>query len=127
MQETWVRLLGREKSPGEGNGNATPVFLPGKSYGQRSLVDYSPRDRKESDTTEQLYFLSLSFYSNHIASLLLFGLAKLIPTSDALHTPPSICGLLHLISLSFRFGISYNLKHFIQNFSHHIYDLPCFF
>ena len=30
----------------------TPVFLPGKSRGQRSLVGYSPRGRKESDTTE---------------------------------------------------------------------------
>ena len=32
----------------------TPVFLPGKSYGQRSLAGYSPWDCKESDTTEQL-------------------------------------------------------------------------
>ena len=30
----------------------TPVFLPGKSDGQRSLVGYSPWGRKESDTTE---------------------------------------------------------------------------
>ena len=30
----------------------TPVLLPGKSHGQRSLVDYSPWDHKESDTTE---------------------------------------------------------------------------
>ena len=27
----------------------TPVFLPGKSHGQRSLARYSPRDCKESD------------------------------------------------------------------------------
>ena len=33
---------------------ATPVCLPGKSRGQRSLGGYSPRGRKESDTTEQL-------------------------------------------------------------------------
>ena len=32
----------------------TPVFLPGKSHGQRSLVGYSPWGCKESDTTEQL-------------------------------------------------------------------------
>ena len=31
-----------------------PVFLPGKSHGQRSLVDYSLWVHKESDTTEQL-------------------------------------------------------------------------
>ena len=31
-----------------------PVFFPGKSHGQRSLVGYSPWGHKELDTTEQL-------------------------------------------------------------------------
>ena len=30
----------------------TPVFLPGESHGQRSLVGYSPWGCKELDTTE---------------------------------------------------------------------------
>ena len=30
------------------------IFLLGKSHGQRSLVGYSPRSRKESDKTERL-------------------------------------------------------------------------
>ena len=34
----------------------TPVLLPGKSHGRRSLVGYSPWGRKESDMTEQLHF-----------------------------------------------------------------------
>ena len=34
----------------------TPVLLPGKSHGQRSLVGCSPWGRKESDTTERLCF-----------------------------------------------------------------------
>ena len=34
----------------------SPVFLPGESHGRRSLVGYSPRGRKELDTTEQLHF-----------------------------------------------------------------------
>ena len=34
----------------------TPVLLPGKSHGRRSLVGYSPWGRKELDTTEQLHF-----------------------------------------------------------------------
>ena len=34
-------IPGSGRSPGEENGN-TPVFLPGKSHGQRSLVGYSP-------------------------------------------------------------------------------------
>ena len=46
-----VWTLGREDSPGEGNGNPTPVFLPGESYEQRSLVGYSLWGRKELDTT----------------------------------------------------------------------------
>ena len=34
----------------------TPVLLPGKSHGLRSLVGCSPWGRTESDTTEQLHF-----------------------------------------------------------------------
>ena len=34
----------------------TPVFLPRGAHGQRSLVVYSPRGRKELDTAEQLHF-----------------------------------------------------------------------
>ena len=34
----------------------TPVFLPGKSHGRRSLVGCSPWGHKGSDTTEQLHF-----------------------------------------------------------------------
>ena len=34
----------------------TPVLLPGKSHGQRSLVGCSPWGRKESDTTKRLHF-----------------------------------------------------------------------
>ena len=34
----------------------SPVLLPGKSHGRRSLVGCSPRGCEESDTTEQLHF-----------------------------------------------------------------------
>ena len=34
----------------------TPVLLPGKSYGQRSLVGCSPWGHEESDMTERLHF-----------------------------------------------------------------------
>ena len=34
----------------------TPVLLPGKSHGLRSLVGCSPWGREEMDTTEQLHF-----------------------------------------------------------------------
>ena len=53
MQETWVRSLGW-KDPLEKTWLPTLVFLPGEFHGQRSLVGYSSRGHKESDTTEQL-------------------------------------------------------------------------
>ena len=34
----------------------TPVLLPGKFHGLRSLVGYSPWGSKESDMTERLHF-----------------------------------------------------------------------
>ena len=40
------------KIPWRGKWQPTPVFLLGKSHGQRSLVGYSPWGCKESDTTE---------------------------------------------------------------------------
>ena len=56
--DPWVR-----KIPWRSKWQPTPVFLPGESHGQRSLVGYSPRGCKESDMTERLHFhfsLSLS-------------------------------------------------------------------
>ena len=35
-------IPGLGRSPEVGNGNPTPVFLPGESHGQRSLAEYSP-------------------------------------------------------------------------------------
>ena len=53
MQETWVCLIpGSGRSPGEGNGLPTPVFLPGEFYGWSSPAGYSPWSPKELDTTE---------------------------------------------------------------------------
>ena len=40
------------KIPWKRKWQPTPVFLPGKSHGWRSLVGYSPWGSKELDTTE---------------------------------------------------------------------------
>ena len=45
--DPWVR-----KIPWRRTWQLTPVFLPGESHGQRSLVGYSPWDHKESGTTK---------------------------------------------------------------------------
>ena len=57
MQETGKRYgfcLWAKKIPWRMAWQLTPVFLPGESYGQRNLADYSPGDRKELDMTEDL-------------------------------------------------------------------------
>ena len=48
--ETQVQSLDR-KDPLEKGMATTPVFLPGESHGQRSLVGYSPWGHKESGMT----------------------------------------------------------------------------
>ena len=51
---------------------STPIFLPGKFHGQRSLVGYSPWGHEELDTTEQLSTCMWDFSSQ---------------TRDQTHTP----------------------------------------
>ena len=56
MQETWeiqVWPLGRE-DPLRKLWQPSPVFLPGESSGQRSVLGYSPWIHKVSDLTERL-------------------------------------------------------------------------
>ena len=47
--DPWVGKIPRRRA-----WQPTPVFLPGKPHGQRSLAGYSPGGSKESDSTEQL-------------------------------------------------------------------------
>ena len=53
MQEMQVQSLGWE-DPQRKKWQPTPIFLPGKSHGQRSLVGCSPWGHKELDTTERV-------------------------------------------------------------------------
>ena len=60
----WVREI-----PWRRKWQPTPVFLPGKSHGQRSLVGYSPWGHKESDMTEHIrtnHYLLILRCSFHI-------------------------------------------------------------
>ena len=45
--EPWAR-----NTPGRRTWQPTPVLLPAKSLGQRSLMGYSPRGHKELDMTD---------------------------------------------------------------------------
>ena len=55
-----VRSLGRE-DPLEKEMATHSSMLAGKSHGQKSLVGYSPWDRKESDTSKTLQYYAVGF------------------------------------------------------------------
>ena len=60
-------IHGSGRFPGEGNGNPTPVFLPGKSHRQKSLAGYSPWGRKRighdlaTNQQQQLQYLDIVY------------------------------------------------------------------
>ena len=54
VQETGIKIIPMEKKCKKAH--PTPVLLPGKSHGRRSLVGCSPWGHTESDTTERLHF-----------------------------------------------------------------------
>ena len=56
MFNPWIR-----KIPWRRKWQPTPVFLPGKSYRQRSLVGYSPWGCKELNMTEPLSMHAVGF------------------------------------------------------------------
>ena len=55
-------IPGFGKFPWRRKWQSTPVFFPGESHGQRSLMGYSPWDHKESDTTERLILHFTNIY-----------------------------------------------------------------
>ena len=52
-QEMWVWSLGSGRFPWRRKWQLAPLFLPGESHGQWSLVGYSPWGHRESNVTEQ--------------------------------------------------------------------------
>ena len=53
VQETQVQFLGQEDPLMEGMATQLQYSCLGKSHGQRIVAVYGPRDRKESDMTEE--------------------------------------------------------------------------
>ena len=52
----WKSILSLSHPSWRRQWHLTPVLLPGKSHGRRSLVGCSPWDSEESDKTERLHF-----------------------------------------------------------------------
>ena len=74
--DPWIR-----KIPWRWEWQPNPVFLPGKSHGQRSLEGYSPWSHKESDTTEHTHTHThlLNVSVKFVTALLLFDVLAFWP------------------------------------------------
>ena len=80
---------------------ATPVFLPGESHGQRSLAGYSPWDSKGTDMTERPTHLTFDLWKHktkrikHKNPQLLFSkllsLSKGKKESEVTKSCPTLC------------------------------------
>ena len=87
--DPWVR-----KMPWRKKWQPSPVFLPGESHGQRSLVGYSPRGHKESDTTSKLhrhYHLALLWDLNI--------LKRTVQTHRVVGCRLQVCNLISVVCL----------------------------
>ena len=62
-----------QKIPWRRKWQPTPVFWPGKSDGQRSLVGYSPWGHKESDLTEHTHACTCIAHIKHADSITAFS------------------------------------------------------
>ena len=66
----------------------TPVLLPGKSHGQRSLVGFNPQDRNESDMTEVTWHPSMKqLHMIRPTCVFLFPFSCNFPCFTALASP----------------------------------------
>jgi len=76
----------------------TPIFLPGKSHGQRSLAGYSPWGCKESDMAERFHFLSLSTKSRTCHLIAFWSQADYFTSWALLSSSMLLLLLLHCFS-----------------------------
>ena len=66
----------------------TPLFLPGKSHGQKSLAGHSPRGHKESDTTEYTH----THTHTHHSFFFFFNFHLGFPGCAMVKNPPANAG-----------------------------------
>ena len=92
-------IPGSGRSPGEGKWQPTPVFLPGKSYGQRNLVGYSPWGHKGSDTTEHIYKKGMGRKKAQRAAAI-NATSSMLPDTSCLSQIQYYFDLSHIISFS---------------------------
>ena len=98
------------KNPWSRKWQPTPVFLPGESHGQRSLVGYSPKGHTESDTAEQKHNNDKHVISQNTVSFLLHHRQyRMTCPSLPCHFPQIMVFLLLLCKALLVFVLSCNL------------------
>ena len=75
----------------------TPVFLPGKFHGQRSLASYSAWNHKELDTTEHTHRIHMPF-PLHLSSFLT-SFRSTLSLAHLLQLHWHLCCFLDLLSI----------------------------
>ena len=75
----------------------TPIFLPGEFHGQRILVGYSPRGRRETDMTERLRSSFKEINQEHKEKSRYLLSSKCSTWIDSFH-PQDSCSLLPPVS-----------------------------
>ena len=94
------------------------VHLPGEFHGQRSLVDYSPSDCKESDRTKRLTFA-------HFFTLLLAGSDSLEKTTSLLLSGEELLASILGAELNGSIRLSVSRTHACVGVSCFWYSDPC--
>ena len=75
-------IPGSGRSPGVGNGNPLQYSCRGEFHGQRILVGYSPRDRKELDATEHTHTLYIVYMADNSQDLKASGVVLIQRPGD---------------------------------------------
>ena len=83
MQETWVLFLGRE-DPLEEEMQPSPVFLPGKSHGQKSLVG-------DSSHLKEMCLIKWDFYMPLKQNKGFPGGTAAATAAESLQSCPTLC------------------------------------
>ena len=90
----------------------TPVFLPGKSHGLRSLADYSPWGRKELDTTDLDMKLVLEMICHHFTW---FCVCVCVCLDKEVTVMPVASRLFPSVKVLFKFSFLHSLDNFKGN------------